>query len=58
MKDEYPKISHMRRTKFRILNPDIKAIICFVPIASSPTEWRTVSLPITIKGMHKTNIYL
>lgn len=50
VKDDYPLVSHSRKTKFRILQPDIKAIICFVPIANSATEWRTVSLPISIRG--------
>jgi hypothetical protein len=50
IKDRFPNTDHRRQTTFRITHEDIKGIICFVPIANSPTEWRTVSLPINVKG--------
>jgi hypothetical protein len=54
VKDKFSQTSHRRQTTFRILHSDIKAIICFVPIANSPTEWRTVSLPINIRESSHT----
>lgn len=48
VRDKYSVRGHRRRSTLKIAYPDIKSIICFVPVVNSATEWRTVSLPVVI----------
>ncbi len=48
VRDKYSVRGHRRRSTLKIPYPDIKSVICFVPVVNSATEWRTVSLPVVI----------